>query len=97
MIQKITDNFTSRGVGRILVKWACTGIAASAVDSQTLHLIAMIPLHGRKQLAEVLKLLELYWQDKHYLIIDTSSWSRVSFHETIEYHFPCLCKVWISH
>jgi len=77
-VQKITDNFTSRGVGRILVKWACTGIAASAVDSQTLHLIAMIPLHGRKQLAEVLKLLELYWQDKHYLIIDKSPWSRVS-------------------
>ena len=72
-VQTVTANFISRGVGAILVKGAYTGIAASAIDGQTLHFIAMIPLNGAKQSAQTIKALETYWHDKHYLIIDEIS------------------------
>ena len=72
-IQTITDNFVSRGVGGMLVKSAYTGIAASVIDGKTLHVIAMIPINGGKQLAITMKALEDYWKDKHYLIIDEIS------------------------
>ena len=72
-VQTVTANFISRGVGAILVKGAYTGIAASAINGQTLHFIAMIPLNGAKQSAQTIKALETYWHDKHYLIIDEIS------------------------
>jgi len=72
-IQTITANFVARGVGNILVKAAYTGLAASVIDGKTLHHVAMLPLHGGKQSAKTIKALEMYWQDKHYLIIDEIS------------------------
>ena len=72
-IQTITDNFVSHGAGSMLVKSAYTGIAASVIDGKTLHVIGMIPINGGKQSAVTMKVLEEYWIDKHYLIIDEIS------------------------
>ncbi|KIN94128.1 hypothetical protein M404DRAFT_169106, partial [Pisolithus tinctorius Marx 270] len=72
-IQMITENFVWRGIERILVKSAYTGIAASVIDGKTLHNIGMIPLRGGKQSAQTMKRLERYWHDKCYLIIDEMS------------------------
>ena len=60
-------------MGAILVKGAYTGIAASAIDGKTLHFIAMLPLNSGKQSPQTTKALEVYWQDKQYLIIDEIS------------------------
>ena len=55
------------------MKGAYTGIAASAIDEKTLHFIAMIPLNGDAQSAQMIQALEMYWHDKQYLIIDEIS------------------------
>ncbi|KIN94791.1 hypothetical protein M404DRAFT_98806, partial [Pisolithus tinctorius Marx 270] len=70
-IQTITENFVRRGIERILVKAAYTGIAASVIDGKTLHNIGNVT--HRKQSAQTMKRLEEYWHDKHYLIIDEMS------------------------
>ena len=72
-IQTITANFVTRGVSSILVKAAYTGLAASVIDGKMLHCVAMLLLHGGKQSAQTIKQLEVYWRDKHYLIIDEIS------------------------
>ena len=72
-VQTITANFICRGVSAILVKGAYTGIAASAINRKTLHFIAMIPLNGGAQSAQMIQALETYWHDKQYLIIDEIS------------------------
>ena len=47
-----------------------TGVAASAIDDKTVHFI----LNGAKRSGWLIKVaLELYWHDKHYLIIDKIS------------------------
>ena len=70
-VQTVTGHFgrLSR-VRAILVKRAYTEIAASAIDGKTLHFIAMVTLNSAKQFARSIKVLELYWHDKHYLIIN---------------------------
>jgi len=72
-IQTITENFISHGVKNILVKAAYTGLAASIINGQTLHCIAMMPLKGGKQSVQTIKVLKVFWRDKHYLIIDKMS------------------------
>ena len=72
-IQTITENFVDRHAASILVKAAYTGLAASVIDGQTLHHLAMLPLQGGKQSVQTMKALEAYWQGKQYLIIDKMS------------------------
>ncbi|KAG1764948.1 hypothetical protein EDD22DRAFT_951409 [Suillus occidentalis] len=72
-IQTITENFQSRGVNSKLVKAVYTGIAASIIDGKTLHVIALIPLNGRQQGAQLLKKLAAFWKGKLYLIINEKS------------------------
>jgi len=72
-IQTITENFVDRHAASILVKAAYTGLAASVIDGQTIHHVAMLPLQGGKQSARTMKALEAFWQDKQYLIIDEMS------------------------
>ncbi|KIN94089.1 hypothetical protein M404DRAFT_169193, partial [Pisolithus tinctorius Marx 270] len=72
-IQMVSQNFQTRGVQNMLVKAAYTGIAASTIDRQTLHYIAMIPMHGGKQSAKTRQKLETFWRSKQYLIIDEIS------------------------
>ena len=59
-VQTVTANFIFQGVGAMLIKEAYTGIAAFAIDSKTLHFIAMIPLNGGKQSLQTMKALEVY-------------------------------------
>jgi len=72
-IQTITANFVARGVSDMLVKAAYTGLAASVIDGKTLHHIAKLPLQGEKQSAQTIQALEIFWRNKHYLIVDEIS------------------------
>ena len=68
-IQMITENFNAHGVGSMLIKAVYMGLVASVIDGKMLHYVAILPLRSTKQSAQMLKALETYWWDKHYLII----------------------------
>jgi hypothetical protein len=51
------------------MKAVYTGIASSIIDRRTLHVIALIPLNGRKQGAKTLKKLAAFWKDKLYFML----------------------------
>ena len=57
LVQTITQNFQQRDLGHWWVKGAYTGIAASLIDGKTLHVLAGIPVKGRRQSAQTLKKL----------------------------------------
>ena len=61
LIQTITRNFEEKGVGKLLVKGAYMGIAASLIDGKTLHVLAGIPISGGKKLAQTIKRLCEFW------------------------------------
>jgi hypothetical protein len=86
VIQTITENFRLSGVEHWCVKGAYTGIAASLIDGKTLHVLAGIPIKGRKQSAQTIKKLREFWRTKHYLIIDEMSMLSRSF-------FAKLCQI----
>ncbi|KIK79552.1 hypothetical protein PAXRUDRAFT_73888, partial [Paxillus rubicundulus Ve08.2h10] len=73
MIQTITENFMNKGAGHLLVKGAYTGIAASIVDSKTLHMLAHIPVNCHEQSQKAIQKLAIFWKDKCYWIIDELS------------------------
>jgi hypothetical protein len=79
VIQTITENFRQSGVDQWCVKGAYTGIAASLIDGKTLHVLAGIPIKGRKQSAQTVKKLREFWRTKRYLIIDEMSMLSRSF------------------
>ena len=70
LIQTVTQNFQQRNIGQWWVKGAYTGIAASLIDGKTLHVLAGIPIRGRRQSAQTLKKLREFWCTRRYLIID---------------------------
>ena len=72
-LQTITENFAAHGVAHVLVKAAYTGIVASTIKGQTIHVIAMIPVNSEHQSAKTLKKLEALWAHKKYLAIDKMS------------------------
>jgi len=72
-IQTITENFVAQGMGNTLDKGAYTGLATSIIDGKMLHSIAMMPLQGGKQSVQMMKVLDEYWKDNHYLIINEIS------------------------
>ena len=79
IIQTITEDFCSNGVGHILAKAAYTGIA-SLIDGKTLHVIAQIPVNGHEQSQKTVRKLAAFWKNKSYLIIDEKSMvSRIFF------------------
>jgi hypothetical protein len=55
------------------VKRAYTGIAASVINGKTLHILAGIPIRGRKQSAQTLKRPREFWCTKKHLIINEIS------------------------
>ena len=79
LVQTITQNFQQRNLGHWWVKGAYTGIAASLIDGKTLHVLAGIPVKGRRQSAQTLKKLREFWHTKRYLIIDEVSMLSRSF------------------
>ena len=79
LVQSITQNFQQRNLGHWWVKGAYTGIAASLIDGKTLHVLAGIPVKGRRQSAQTLKKLREFWHTKRYLIIDEVSMLSRSF------------------
>jgi len=72
-IQTITENFVVQGMGNTLDKGMYTGLATSIIDGKMLHPIAMMPLRGGKQSLQMMKVLDEYWKDNHYLIINEIS------------------------
>ncbi|OJA12149.1 hypothetical protein AZE42_05140 [Rhizopogon vesiculosus] len=50
-----------------------TGIAASIIDGETLHVIAQVPVNGREQSQKTGRKLAVFWANKLYLIIDENS------------------------
>ena len=61
VIQNITQNFCQNKVGDRCVKGTYTGIAALLIDGKTLHVLAGIPVRGRKQSAYTLKNHQEFW------------------------------------
>jgi hypothetical protein len=86
LIQTMSQNFQQQNVGEWLVKGAYTGIAASLIDGKTLHVLAGIPINGRKQSAQTLKKLHEFWHIKRYLMIDEVSMLSRSF-------FANMCRI----
>ena len=72
-IETIADNFRKRHAIGLLAKGAYTGIAASIIGGKTLHVLAGIPVQGRKRSAQTLKRVREYWKTKKYLVIDEMS------------------------
>ena len=84
VIQTVTDAFKARGAGRILVKAAYMGVAASLIDGKTTHVIAGISLHSKGAIKdEAKKKLQDFWRDVCYLIIDEFSMISRSFLATL--------------
>ena len=88
LIQTVTQNFQQRNIGQWWVKGAYTGIAASLIDGKTLHVLAGIPIRGRRQSAQTLKKLREFWRTRRYLIInEVSMLSRSFFCKTMSHYF----------
>ena len=84
VIQTITESFAARGVSRILVKAAYTGVAASLVDGKTTHVIAGLSLGTRGGVTDALKKkLQDFWREVEYLIIDEYSMLSKMFLATL--------------
>lgn len=72
-IEAITDDFQRCHAIALLAKGAYTGIAASIIGGKMLHVLAGIPVRGRKRSAQTSKRVREYWKMKKYFIIDEMS------------------------
>ena len=83
VIQTITEAFSIRGVGHMLVKTAYTGVAASLVNGKATHVIGSLSLRSKDEITDVAKKLQDFWRDFRYLIIDEYSMLSKSFLATL--------------
>ena len=73
VIQSCTEYFRSKGVHRMLMKCAYTGIAASLIEGKTCHAAAMISRNNGTMSAVTKAKLQKTWRAVEYLIIDEFS------------------------
>lgn len=73
LIQTITEYFKSKGVERLLVKSAYTGIAASLIDGKTTHTVAALSVNNHNMSEKTKNKLTTFWNQRRYLVIDEVS------------------------
>jgi PIF1-like helicase len=74
VIQTVTEAFKALGAGRMLVKAAYTGTAASLIEGKTTHSIGKLSSRGSRNVSdEKRSKLQKFWADFNYLIIDEYS------------------------
>lgn len=74
VIQTVTEEFKWQGVAHMFIKSAYTGIAASLINGKTRHTIGRVSLDPKTKPSEATKAeLQVFWQDRQYLIIDEYS------------------------
>ncbi|KAI0253810.1 hypothetical protein BJV78DRAFT_1081303, partial [Lactifluus subvellereus] len=71
---RVIQTISELGADHLLIKAACTGVAAALIGGKTTHTVASLSKRSRARISDDMKAkLESFWKAKAYLIIDEFS------------------------